>query len=161
MALGAFAEAVQLIQMAREITVEKKGVHSLEVARANTALGAAFLQLGDSTRGIDAYEKALMVQLEKLGESSRTVASTYRALGGAHSSRGESAEALWNYEKALTVARAAYSKGHAVVAACLCDVATVADILKDYPQAIKSRKLAIAEETEGLGSEAHTSVAQM
>ncbi len=125
-AQGRHAEAIQAHEHAMKIRTELFGPESLPVAESLNNIAVARLNLGDTTRARETFEKALAIRQNAFRQTARThplVLASMQNLAAALLHQQDYAGAETLYRQTLPQAKAAYGDSHPAYARHLSNLA--------------------------------------
>lgn len=111
-----YPRAVELLEKAAAIHRQVHGEKSLELATTLTALGGAYLGVGESDRAQRHLLYGLEIRVERLGENNPILAYSFAALGNFNWATGRYTLAKERYFSALRVGLPAVGEEHPEVA---------------------------------------------
>lgn len=155
---GEFRQALEYLNMALDVGLNKLGAQNLNVATSNHEIGIVYRSRGDYDKAQKYFHKSLQTRLKVLGEKHQLVASSYNSLGNVYRAKGDHDNALQYYRKALDVSLQTLEAGHPTFAALYNNIGIAYYDKGDYDRALEyfQKSLSIELKTRG---EKHPSIA--
>lgn len=109
---GEYIKAIEYLQKALKIDLNKLGPEHPDVARDYSNLGLTYEGKGDYEEAIENFQKSLKINLKKFGPEHPDVARGYNNLGMTYYDKGNYDKAIEYFQKALDIARKSLGSNH-------------------------------------------------
>ena len=137
MILGKYDDALECLNEALGVGLEKFGKNHVDVAESYNIIGVVYGNMGDYDRTVEYLLKSLSVRLALFGEEHPKVAGSYNNIGMLYQVRGDYDRALEYHQKSLSIRLSLLDKGHPDVAASYVNIGNVYYGRGDYDRAIE------------------------
>ena len=134
---GALDQAMELLDGALKIGVQRLGEQHPEVATSYHNIGTVYWRKGDNNWALEFLEKGLNIRLLILGAHHSDVATSYNNIGIVYYVKGEYNRALEFYQKALNIKLTVLGEQHPEVAKSYNNIGGIYWKKGDYDRALE------------------------
>jgi CHAT domain-containing protein/Tfp pilus assembly protein PilF len=134
---GAFDQAMEWLNHALNIGVQRLGEQHREMATNYNNTGWVYWQKGDYDQALEFHQKSLDIRLTTLGEQHPEVARSYNNIGNVYSVKGDYERALEFYQKSLNIRLTVLGEKHLDVAASYNNIGNVYWNKGDHERALE------------------------
>jgi len=137
MILGKYDEALEYLNEALSVGLQKFGNNHVDVAQSYNIIGVVYGSMGDYDRTVEYFLKSLSIRLGLFGEEHPLVAGSYNNIGVLYQVKGDYDQALEYQQKSLSIKLRLLDNEHPDVAASYNNIGNVYYGKGDYDRALE------------------------